>query len=253
MSDQRGGTGDAWRETTRRDDGLPWLESAGGDYDAGGGNGAGRGLILFVVAVAIIGAAVFAWWFATQSNSGPGGSGALIAAPEGDYKTKPDQPGGMTVAGKGDQIFVTSEGGASNGSVDLGAVPEAPVQGTVQQKAPTPEVEGSRRVVANVPQAQGRLEARAPVQAAPPTARGTAGGSVVQLGSFPSEGGANGAWTQLSGRFSYLAPLGKAVEKAEVNGRTVFRLRVNAGSAAQARELCGRLKVAGEPCFVAGS
>lgn len=251
MSDGRGGVSDGWRETTRRDDGLPWLESAGEDYGEGGGQR--RGLLLFVVAVAIIGAAAFAWWWANQPGGGPGGTGELIAAPEGDYKTKPDQPGGMTVAGKGDQVFVTSEGGASNGSVDLAAVPEAPVQGTVQQKAPPPEVAGSKRVVANVPQAQGRLEARAPVQAAPPTARGTAGGSVVQLGSFPSEGGANGAWKQLSSRFSYLAPLGKAVEKAEVNGRTVFRLRVNAGSAAQARELCGKLKVAGEACFVAGS
>lgn len=251
MSDGRGGASDGWRETTRRDDGLPWLESAGEDYGEGGGRS--RGLLLFVIAVAVIGAAAFAWWWANRPGGGPGGTGELIAAPEGDYKTKPEQPGGMDVAGKGDQVFVTSEGGASNGSVDLGAVPEAPVQGTVQQKAPPPEVAGSKRVVANVPQAKGRLEARAPVQAAPPTARGTAGGSVVQLGSFPSEGGANGAWKQLSSRFSYLAPLGKAVEKAEVNGRTVFRLRVNAGSAAQARELCGKLKVAGEPCFVAGS
>lgn len=251
MSDGRGGTGDGWRDTTRRDDGLPWLESAGEDFAEGGGRS--RGLLLFVIAVAIIGAAAFAWWFANRPGGGPGGTGELIAAPEGDYKTKPDQPGGMKVAGKGDQVFVTSEGGASNGSVDLGAVPEAPVQGTVQQKTPPPEVAGSKRVVANVPEAKGRLEARAPVQATPPTARGTAGGSVVQLGSFPSESGANTAWKQLSSRFSYLAPLGQAVEKAEVNGRTVFRLRVNAGSAAQARELCGKLKVAGEACFVAGS
>ncbi|CAN5718467.1 hypothetical protein BH11PSE6_BH11PSE6_23330 [soil metagenome] len=37
-----------------------------------------------------------------------------------------------------------------------------------------------------------------------------------------------------------------------MNGNTVYRLRVNAGSANQASELCGKLKVAGEACFVAG-
>jgi hypothetical protein len=35
-----------------------------------------------------------------------------------------------------------------------------------------------------------------------------------------------------------------------VGGRTVQRLRVNTGSNAQAREVCGKLKVAGEACFV---
>ena len=84
--------------------------------------------------------------------------------------------------------------------------------------------------------------------------QGAGGGvstALVQLGSFASEGEANAAWTKSSKRFAYLAPLGKSVQKAEVNGRTVFRLRVNAGSVGAASELCGRLKVAGEACFVA--
>ena len=34
-------------------------------------------------------------------------------------------------------------------------------------------------------------------------------------------------------------------------GRTLYRLRVNAGSANQAADICGRLRVAGESCFVA--
>jgi hypothetical protein len=75
----------------------------------------------------------------------------------------------------------------------------------------------------------------------------------VQLGSFPSEAEANAAWAKASKRFTYLAPMGKSVQQAEVNGRTVFRLRVNAGSANQATELCGKLKVAGEGCFVANN
>jgi hypothetical protein len=39
--------------------------------------------------------------------------------------------------------------------------------------------------------------------------------------------------------------------RAEKDGQAIWRLRVNAGSNGQARELCGRLKVAGEGCFIA--
>jgi hypothetical protein len=56
----------------------------------------------------------------------------------------------------------------------------------------------------------------------------------------------------MSKRFAYLAPLGKLVVPfATEDGKTVYRLRVNAGSNGQAREICGKLKVAGENCFVA--
>ena len=76
------------------------------------------------------------------------------------------------------------------------------------------------------------------------------GGSLVQLGAFPSEASANAAWSAIAKRFGYVATLGKSVERADVNGRTVFRLKVNAGSADAASDLCGRLTVAGEQCFV---
>src|SRR3546814_20346947 len=75
---------------------------------------------------------------------------------------------------------------------------------------------------------------------------GSAGSSLVQLGSFPTEGQAKTAWTRVSKRFAYLAPLGQSIEKATVNGNTVYRLRVNAGSADQATTVSGKLKVAGE-------
>src|SRR3546814_8869847 len=72
----------------------------------------------------------------------------------------------------------------------------------------------------------------------------------LPLGSFPTEGQAKTAWTRVSKRFAYLAPLGQSIEKATVNGNTVYRLRVNAGSADQAKSVCGKLKVAGEACFI---
>ena len=101
-----------------------------------------------------------------------------------------------------------------------------------------------------VPPSGGRLTANKPnvtsVQASGPGS----GGALVQLGSFPTEAAANAEWAAKSRRFAYLAPLGKSVEKAEVNGRTMYRLRVNAGSAGAASTLCGKLKVAGEACFI---
>ncbi|WP_447411482.1 SPOR domain-containing protein [Clostridium perfringens] len=42
------------------------------------------------------------------------------------------------------------------------------------------------------------------------------------------------------------------MQPVAIGGRTLYRLRVNAGSANQAADICGRLRVAGESCFVAG-
>src|SRR3546814_7370803 len=80
-----------------------------------------------------------------------------------------------------------------------------------------------------------KLQAKAPVTAPRAAAGGSAGSALVQLGSFPTEGQAKTAWTRVSKRFAYLAPLGQSIEKATVNGNTVYRLRVNAGSADQAK------------------
>lgn len=195
-------------------DRLPWLETVDEEYSEGPSI---FRTILFVllglVAVAAIVYVVF--WY--QEHHRSSGNGQLIAAQEGDYKVKPDSPGGMKVEGEGDTAFATSEGKTDgNAQIDLKALPEAPV--TTAAKSP------------------------APVAAT--------GGSIVQLGAFPNEGEANQTWAKQSKRFSYLAPLGKSVERALVNGRTVYRLRVNAGSASAAAELCGKLKVAGEACFI---
>jgi hypothetical protein len=74
---------------------------------------------------------------------------------------------------------------------------------------------------------------------------------LIQLGAFPDQQGADAAWGRLSKRFPMLAPLGKSVEKGDKNGTTVFRLRVNAGSNGQARDICAKLKAGGENCYVA--
>jgi hypothetical protein len=239
-------TAEGEAEGYHEEDRLPWLESAEEDYREGPSISrviAAIILGLMLIAVAIYG---YNWW---RNHRTTGGTGELIKAPPGDYKVKPDQPGGMKADGEGDTVFATSEGSAANGAIDTGAVPEAPVAGRTAA-AQGPSTQGTAKVVAAVPPSGGTLTARTPTVPALRANDGGGHGSLVQLGSFPSEAAANAAWTQLSKRITYLAPLGKSVEKAEVNDRTVYRLRVNAGSAGAATALCGKLKVAGEACFV---
>lgn len=228
------------------EDRLPWLETADVEYEER--PSPLRALLPIVLGLILIAAAIgggYAWY---QRTGGGEGTGALINAQAGDYKVKPDDPGGMKVDGAGDTVFAASEGATTNGSVDVGAMPESPVAGKAAPKPTATPVKGASRVSAPVPTAVERVTA--PAQRSPGP---SANSSVIQLGAFPAEAEANAAWARLSKRFNYLAPLGKSVEKAKVEEKTVFRLRVNAGSNGQARELCGKLRAAGEACFLAAN
>jgi cell division septation protein DedD len=216
------------------DDRLPWLEAADEDDDDGGPSAAK--LIAFVViglvAIGLIVGGLF--WMGNRSG-GADGEPELIAAPEGDYKVKPDDPGGMKVKGEGDTQFAASEGQQPKGAIDTSRVPEAPVT-----KAPV--------APAGQPKAAPRPAPAAPAAPGPAPAAPAAGGSqTIQLGAFDSQAQANTAWKALAGRFSYLAPLNQSVMTAKVGGRTYYRLRA---SGAGARDICRRLEVAGESCIV---
>ncbi len=205
------------------DDRLPWLEAADEDDDDGGPSAAK--LIAFVViglvAIGLIVGGLF--WMGNRSG-GADGEPELIAAPEGDYKVKPDDPGGMKVKGEGDTQFAASEGQQPKGAIDTSRVPEAPVT-----KAPA------------APAGQPKATPQ-PAHAAPDAG----GGQTIHHGAFDSQAQANTAWKALAGRFSYLAPLSQSVMTAKVGGRTYYRLRA---SGAGARDICRRLEVAGESCI----
>ncbi|MDO7842005.1 SPOR domain-containing protein [Sphingomonas immobilis] len=227
------------------DDRLPWLETADDDYREGPSTLTVVGIVIGLLAV--VAAAIFGYQY---FRAGPGmdGNGAMIAAQEGDYKVKPNEPGGMKVEGEGDTAIATSNGTHNgNASINLKGVPEAPITGHKAAPATTEGAGASKAVVA-LPPSSGKLAAKT---ATPSIASGTSGGALVQIGSFPTEAAANEAWGKISKRLIYLASLGKSVQAAQVNGHTTYRLRVNAGSAGQASELCGKMKVAGEACFVA--
>ena len=234
----------------RDEDRLPWLETV--EPDEPDGPGVARVIALVVLGLVVLGAIAFGIWKLNRPGT-PSGEGALIAAQEGDYKVRPDDPGGLKVEGEGDTAVATSDGKAGAAAIDLRAVPERPVTNTGRASgtAPAPAASGTTRAVANVPASGGRLTAAAPMSAPRANIPGSgSGGSLVQLGAYPTEGAANAAWSAMAKRFGYVSTLGKSVQQADVNGRKVYRLRVNAGSANAATDVCGRLKVAGESCFV---
>lgn len=231
------------------EDRLPWLETV--EPDEPEGAPVGRVVLLVLLGLAVLGAVLFGLY---HYQRGVAGEGALIAAPAGDYKVRPDEPGGMKVEGEGDSAIAASAGSNAAAAIDLSAVPEAPIARPSTAPSATPTVAGGApSVSATVPQAAAPLRAARPVAAPPPRVPGAGtGGTLVQLGAFPTEAAANVAWSAIAKRFGYVAGLGKLVQPATVNGRNVYRLRVNAGSAGAAADLCGRLKVAGEACFVTG-
>ncbi|MCP3734839.1 SPOR domain-containing protein [Sphingomonas sp. RP10(2022)] len=231
----------------REEDRLPWLETVEPDEERGAP--IGKVLALVVLGLAVLAAIIFGIY---KLQNRTAADGQLIAAQEGDYKVKPDDPGGLKVKGEGDAAIATSAGKAGNGSIDLNAVPEKPVEGHRAQANAKPAGAGGSNTVAQVPASGGRLVAAQPVTVQRGNAAGaTSGGSLVQLGAYPTEAAAKAAWAGFAKRFGYLAPLGQSVQSVATGGRTLYRLRVNAGSANQAADICGRLRVAGESCFVA--
>jgi len=231
----------------REEDRLPWLETVEPDEERSAP--IGKVVAMVVLGLAVLAAIIYGIYSLQMRQSA---DGQLIAAQEGDYKVRPDDPGGLKVKGEGNAAIATSAGKAGNGSIDLNAVPEKPVEGRRVAARATPAPTGGSNAVAQVPASGGRLVATQPVTVQRgATANAASSGSLVQLGAYPTQAAADTAWNGFSKRFSYLAPLGKSVQSVATGGRTLYRLRVNAGSANQAADICGRLRVAGESCFVA--
>lgn len=222
-----------YREERTDEDRLPWLEAVEEDGEGEGPSmvkllGA---LVIGLLAIGLIVGGLF--WLGNRNR--PGGNGEVIAAPEGDYKVRPDDPGGMNVQGEGDISIAASEGVQPSGQIDTNAAPEAPVA----RPAPAPAAQPS------APSAQ---PAPAPARPAP-AQPAPAAGPTIQLGAFSSAAAANGAWTALAGRFRYLAPLGHSVVPVQAGGRTLYRLRASGPDAAG---ICRRLQAAGEACSPVG-
>ena len=196
------------------EDRLPWLEAVE-EEDERDGPPLAKLIGFVVIGLVAIGLVIGGLYWAANRNGGAGGEGELIAAPEGDYKVKPGDPGGMEVSNEAAVAQSAAQGAEPKGRLDTGAPAETP--------------------------------AARPASAQPPAAQPQGSDVTIQIGAFPNRDRANRAWTALSGRFSYLAPLSHSVIAAVVNGRTYYRLRASGPGAA---DICRRLRLAGEQCLV---
>jgi hypothetical protein len=219
----------------RHEEVLPWLEAVD-DEDEPRGLSARK--MLAALALVLIGAALVAgtlFWLGRSSGNGGSGPPELIRAEPGPYKIKPENPGGLDVAGESGTAYATSAGEEPEAQLDLDAVAETPLA----RPQPAP------------PERSTSTEQRSPVEEpAAPAAPAGPSGSTIQLGAYDNQAQAEAAWKSLSGRFSAVAAMNKIVVPFSVNGRTGYRLRAGAASPAEAQQACQLLKVAGDDCFV---
>jgi cell division protein FtsN len=205
-------------------DRLPWLETADG-YEYNDGASPLKVALMVLGGLAFLAAIVGAiYWTQRNQSAGTDGNGALIAAQEGDYKIRPENSEGKTFEGQGDSAFAASEG--KKGSATIGT-----------DKAKT----------------DAAAPAAAPVAAANPAAVAatTPGATLIQLGAYSDAATAEQSWTALTKRFGFLSGVNRKIaEGAADGGRKVYRLQAVSADAAQAQQLCAKLKAAGENCLI---
>lgn len=205
---------------------LPWLEAVD-DEDEPRGISARK--MLAALALVLLGVAiVVGTLFYIGREQGGSGPPELIRAPQGPYKVKPADPGGLDVSGESGTAFATGAGVDTDSRLDVTRMEEPP---------PPPEPAGETPAVA--------LPPKPPEPEAPKPAPG-APGATVQLGAYGSAAKAETAWKMLSARFPEVAAMSKQV----VPYQGGFRLRASAGSPAAAREACQAVATGGENCFV---
>jgi hypothetical protein len=141
--------------------------------------------------------------------------------------------------------------------------PAQPPVRTTPAPAPTPapaaeEPDADVDETAETARAPFRAASQQPMRIAPETTASAGasddagGGYAVQLSASPSETEARATAQRMQQRFGgEFGGRGPSVRKAEVGGKTVFRVRVGGLSKESATAMCGRLQSAGGSCFVA--
>ena len=256
MSDENRTEAEAEEIELADEDRLPWLEAVEEDGNGGDGPSLGKLAVAVVIALVAIGVIVGGlYWIGNRNAAGDGN--AIITAEKGDYKQRPENPGGTNFSTEGNASFAASEGGTPRGSLNVNGVAEAPAasgqgQQAGQQQAGQPQAGQTGRPA---PTQQAQTPARpAPTPApparpapAPPRPAPAPSGPAIQLGAFSTAAAANNAWRALAARFRYLAPLAHNVAPVQAGGRTLYRLRASGPDSAN---VCRRLQAAGEACTI---
>lgn len=197
-------------------DQLPWLESDE-DYAEEGVDTAriAAFAVIGLLAVGLIVGAI--WWFTRDhSDSSLAGDGSTIEAPEGPYKTKPENPGGKTFAGTGDTSFAVAEGKSREAKL-------------AEDTAPPPSID---------------------TEAASPAASEQKGDIGVQVGAYSNRASAEQGWQKLVRQFEVLNGVSHRVVEGQADIGKVYRLQAVAGDMAGANALCSSLRASGGSCQV---
>lgn len=200
------------------DERLPWLES--GEYDdEDRGVDTGRIVGFALLGLLAIAAFVGGIWFFTRDSADSElvADGSTIAAPEGPYKERPEDPGGKRFEGTGNVAPAVGEGQTREGRL-------------AREEAPKPSVDARRTT-----------DAPEPAQAS---------GVAVQVGAYSTRESAEAGWRQLASQTDKLAGVSHRVVQGQADIGTVYRLQAMAGDAAAARALCQALKSDGVACQV---
>ncbi len=216
---------------TDEDEPLPWLESA--DYDTDSSADTGRIVGLLLMGLLVVGALVAAIWLFTRPSGDPDlvADGSLITAPEGDYKTRPDDAGGTEVEGTGDNSFAVGEGETREGRLANGETVRPSIAARSTDEA-TPDTGDKPAAAANAGTA------------------GATGGVGVQVGAYSTKETATAGWGKLTRQTDALDGVKYRVVQGEADIGTVFRLQAVASDNAAADKLCAALKADGVACQV---
>ncbi|MCJ2041421.1 SPOR domain-containing protein [Methylobacterium sp. E-041] len=182
-----------------------------------------------------------------QAESSPISPVPTMTLPGDDASAARPKPGRMAAASTPQMPSQTATAQPPSQPAATQA-PPAPERTPAAAVPPPAKPKAPQRVAAVAP------EAAVPVEAPATTAtvsNAAVGGFSVQLGVRTSAKEAQTAFREMQGKYSQLAGKPELIRQAEVNGKTIFRVRVGPLAKAEATSLCTELQGAGGQCFVA--
>jgi cell division septation protein DedD len=187
----------------------------------------------------------------------------VVQADNRPIRVKPDNPGGMQVAGANEDIL---SGGTEPSTGQLAPAPEAPAPQALRTPpasppplaapAPTPAPVAAPPPVPAAVQAKPVVAAKPaepPAEKRPAAAPSSGNGALVQLAAVKSEDAAKSEWERLSKRLpDLLGSRHPAFSKTEHDGRTLWRVRTGGfADIPQATSFCQKVRAKGAACSVA--
>ena len=137
-------------------------------------------------------------------------------------------------------------------AIPAATMPAPASEATPVVAAPAPtRVKAPQRVASVAPDAVSPMEAPATTSATTASSAASVGGFSVQLGVRNSAGDAQAAFKQMQAKHAELAGQPSLIRQAEVNGKTLYRVRVGPLGKGEATSLCSKLQGEGGQCFVA--